>query len=145
LRLLAWFGAAAAAADPDGGIGPANVTSSRDGPVPRPATPNSRDINSRSGAGLTAHPARRPAFGAGGTIGQGTGGKASRAQQAKLENTIGRLDAALAKAQREAAGAISTVKYMQVNALPQLLVIMTWLLQSVRGARAPVCMAAGAG
>lgn len=113
-RLLAWFGAAAAATDPDGGIGLFTVMSSKDGAVLRPATPNSRDVGGRSGSGSAALSAKRPAFGAGGTMSQGAGGKASTAHQARLETTVGRLDAALAKAQREAAGAVSTVKYMQV-------------------------------
>ena len=118
-RLLAWFGAVAAASDPDGGVGPATAASAREGAVPRPATPSGKDIVGRSGAGLAlaVHSARRPAFGAGGGGGvtsHGAGGKLGAEQKAGLEATIGRLDAALARAQREAAGAVSTVKYMQV-------------------------------
>lgn len=103
---------------------PATATSARDGPVIRPATPNGTDIVGRSGAGLAlaAYSARRPAFGAGGGgASNGAGGKLNNAKrQARLEATVGRLDAALAKAQREAAGAVSTTKYMQVDMMPPL-------------------------
>jgi len=108
-RLLAWFGIEAATSDP----APAPSRGNNNG-LGRPLTPHGRDVRSGSAA-----PPKRKAFGGGGGeaangASQHAGGSGCGSGKQALERTVADLGAALAKAQREAAGAVSTLKYMQV-------------------------------